>query len=240
MLDERKASGVVITTASIENKLPSLRIRLTLCRLNYNTVCVIFYIRFSHLSSNSQSSVFYFFLSPLLFIIVSSSHFFFPFHVLLFIFLRPARCKSSITPEWHIPQLPQETSPPNPTPRHKKQSFRWFISFCWQTSQDAGAGSERNQLATSIATQDDAAVWINECCSSGTRYVLKYELYSFRLRTHDKFRRATDVVRLQNRNAINVRIYQWVDARTVSLPSARKLLEQAKTKNGQIGRNKYI
>lgn len=140
---------------------------------------------------------------------------FFSFNVLLFIFLRPARCKSSITPEWHIPQLPQETSPPNPTPRHKKQSFRWFISFCWQASQDAGPGSERNQLATSKATQDDAAVWINESCPSGTRYILKYELYSFRLRTHDEYRRPTNVVRLQYRNAINVRILQWVDARTV-------------------------
>jgi len=153
---------------------------------------------------------------PRCFLLLCLPHTFFPFHVLLFIFLRPARCKSSITPEWHIPQLPQETSPLNPTPRHKKQSFRWFISFCWQASQDAGPGSERNQLATSEATQDDAAVWINESCSSGTRYVLKYELYSFSLRQHDKYRRATNVVRLQNRNAIKVRILQWVDARIVS------------------------
>lgn len=75
MFDERNASGVVITTASIENKWPSLRIRLTFSHF-YNSVCAIFYIGFSNLSSNSQSSVFYFFLSPLLFIIVSSSHFF--------------------------------------------------------------------------------------------------------------------------------------------------------------------
>jgi len=122
MSDDHKASGVVITTASIENKWPSLRIRLTFSRLNYNTVCAIFYIGFSNLSSNSQSSVFYF-LSPLLFIIVSSSHFFsFPRFTIYF----SSSCEMQVinyNGMTHPTTAPRNFSPKPPHPDIKSRAF---------------------------------------------------------------------------------------------------------------------
>ena len=122
-MDEHKASGVVITTSGIENKCPSLRIRQSFSRLNYNTVCAIFYIGFSNLSSKSQSSVFYFFSCPLLFIIVSSSHFFFlsTFYYLFFFVLRDASHQLHRNDTSH--NCPKKLLPQTPHPDIKSRAF---------------------------------------------------------------------------------------------------------------------